>query len=79
MLKPSQILNTPRYLVLTVEWPKKPTKNTKHYDVGWHQDGTANMPARPLLQEEYLTPEMQMEADEEAADYAEEVARMLAL
>ena len=80
---------TAQTLTLIIEWPKKPeqprpwkrdptkmTHPTQVFDPAWHHLGEGNNPMRPLLMEEFLNPEQQMELDEAANDYAEEMARL---
>lgn len=79
MLTPSQIQASPRFLVLTIEWPKKATRYTSRFDPGWHHVGEGNNPPRPLLQEHWLNPEQHQEIDEAVDEYVEEVATLVGL
>lgn len=70
---------TPRYLVMTVEWPKAPNRYTAKFSPAWHHYGEGHNPVRPLLQEEYLNPEQTLELADAAEDYAERVAKTVGL
>ena len=62
-------------LTLTITWRKK---KRAAMDPGWHQYGTKNMPARPLLGP-VLPPRAQLELDNAANEYIEEMARRVGL
>lgn len=58
---------TPNSLTLTIDGYTH-TETGKAIDPGWFQEGTARMPARPLIGE-ILTPEMEAELHEAGVEY----------